>query len=176
MARELVGAMVLPAAPEDATPGAGEDADGMRMAAATRASTLVDQGRPAGAVSGVVGKGGEGTAQAFVARPAEDDGAVLAGGVGDGRQAGLGGELGIGGEAGAIIAELGEDLGRVVGAAARQALYEGAVRMLAQGGEGLGAVWGEQKTREYLGKAGFRSVEKNTLAHDIQTYWYVVRK
>jgi len=47
---------------------------------------------------------------------------------------------------------------------------------LAQGGEGLGAMWGEEKTREYLEKAGFRSVETNTLAHDIQNNWYVVRK
>ena len=29
---------------------------------------------------------------------------------------------------------------------------------LAQGGEGLGAMWGEEKTREYLQKAGFRTV------------------
>jgi ubiquinone/menaquinone biosynthesis C-methylase UbiE len=47
---------------------------------------------------------------------------------------------------------------------------------LAQGGEGLGAMWGEEKTREYLHKAGFRSVEKHELAHDIQNNWYVVRK
>jgi ubiquinone/menaquinone biosynthesis C-methylase UbiE len=47
---------------------------------------------------------------------------------------------------------------------------------LAQGGEGLGAMWGEEKTREYLAKAGFRSVEKHELAHDIQNNWYVVRK
>jgi 2-polyprenyl-3-methyl-5-hydroxy-6-metoxy-1,4-benzoquinol methylase len=47
---------------------------------------------------------------------------------------------------------------------------------LAQGGEGLGAMWGEQKTREYLQKAGFRSVEKKNLAHDIQNNWYLVRK
>jgi ubiquinone/menaquinone biosynthesis C-methylase UbiE len=47
---------------------------------------------------------------------------------------------------------------------------------LAQGGEGLGAMWGEQKTREYLEKAGFRSVEKRELAHDIQNNWYIVRK
>ena len=47
---------------------------------------------------------------------------------------------------------------------------------LAQNGEGLGAMWGEEKTREYLEKAGFRSVEKNELAHDIQNNWYVVRK
>jgi 2-polyprenyl-3-methyl-5-hydroxy-6-metoxy-1,4-benzoquinol methylase len=47
---------------------------------------------------------------------------------------------------------------------------------LAQGGEGLGAMWGEEKTREYLLRAGFRSVEKHELAHDIQNNWYVVRK
>ncbi len=47
---------------------------------------------------------------------------------------------------------------------------------LAQGGEGLGAMWGEEKTREYLQNAGFRSIETNQLAHDIQNNWYVVRK
>jgi ubiquinone/menaquinone biosynthesis C-methylase UbiE len=46
---------------------------------------------------------------------------------------------------------------------------------LAQGGEGLGAMWGEEKTRAYLERAGFRSVEKHELAHDIQNNWYVVR-
>ena len=47
---------------------------------------------------------------------------------------------------------------------------------LAQGGEGLGAMWGEEKTREYLERAGFRAVETHQLAHDIQNNWYVVRK
>jgi len=47
---------------------------------------------------------------------------------------------------------------------------------LAQNGEGLGAMWGEEKTREYLANAGFRGVEKKELAHDIQNNWYVVRK
>lgn len=47
---------------------------------------------------------------------------------------------------------------------------------LAQGGEGLGAMWGEEKTREYLTRAGFRSIAKHELAHDIQNNWYVVRK
>jgi len=47
---------------------------------------------------------------------------------------------------------------------------------LAQGGEGLGAMWGEEKTREYLARAGFQSVEKHELAHDIQNNWYVVKK
>jgi ubiquinone/menaquinone biosynthesis C-methylase UbiE len=47
---------------------------------------------------------------------------------------------------------------------------------LAQGGEGLGAMWGEEKTRDYLQRAGFRSIETHELAHDIQNNWYVVRK
>jgi 2-polyprenyl-3-methyl-5-hydroxy-6-metoxy-1,4-benzoquinol methylase len=47
---------------------------------------------------------------------------------------------------------------------------------LAQDGEGLGAMWGEEKTREYLHKAGFRSVVTHRLAHDIQNNWYVVTK
>jgi hypothetical protein len=47
---------------------------------------------------------------------------------------------------------------------------------LSQGGEGLGAMWGEEKAREYLSKAGFSSIETNQLAHDIQNNWYVVRK
>lgn len=47
---------------------------------------------------------------------------------------------------------------------------------LAQGGEGLGAMWGEEKTREYLARAGFRTVVTRRLAHDIQNNWYVVNK
>ena len=47
---------------------------------------------------------------------------------------------------------------------------------LAQGGEGLGAMWGEEKTREYLTTAGFRSIEKYELPHDPMNDWYVVRK
>jgi ubiquinone/menaquinone biosynthesis C-methylase UbiE len=47
---------------------------------------------------------------------------------------------------------------------------------LAQGGEGLGAMWGVEKTHEYLQRAGFGSIETRELAHDIQNNWYVVRK
>jgi ubiquinone/menaquinone biosynthesis C-methylase UbiE len=47
---------------------------------------------------------------------------------------------------------------------------------LAQGGEGLGAMWGEEMTREYLERAGFKSIETHQPAHDIQNNWYVVRK
>ncbi len=47
---------------------------------------------------------------------------------------------------------------------------------LAQGGEGLGAMWGEEKTIEYLRRAGFASITKKKLAHDVQNNWYVVQK
>lgn len=46
---------------------------------------------------------------------------------------------------------------------------------LAQGGDGLGAMWGEEATRDHLARAGFVSIEKHELAHDIQNNWYVVR-
>ena len=47
---------------------------------------------------------------------------------------------------------------------------------LAQGGEGVGAMWGEEMTRDYLERAGFRSIVTHRLAHDIQNNWYVVTK
>lgn len=47
---------------------------------------------------------------------------------------------------------------------------------LAQGGEGLGAMWGEEMTVDYLRKAGFSSVDKHELSHDIQNNWYIVKK
>ncbi len=46
---------------------------------------------------------------------------------------------------------------------------------LAQGGLGVGAMWGEQLTREFLANAGFREVERHTLDHDIQNYYYIVK-
>jgi 2-polyprenyl-3-methyl-5-hydroxy-6-metoxy-1,4-benzoquinol methylase len=47
---------------------------------------------------------------------------------------------------------------------------------LAQGGEGLGAMWGEEKTRQYLQTAGFGSVTRHRFSHDIQNNWYVIKK
>jgi 2-polyprenyl-3-methyl-5-hydroxy-6-metoxy-1,4-benzoquinol methylase len=47
---------------------------------------------------------------------------------------------------------------------------------LAQGGAGLGAMWGEEKTRDYLTRAGFAHIDRHELPHDIQNYWYVARK
>jgi SAM-dependent methyltransferase len=46
---------------------------------------------------------------------------------------------------------------------------------LAQGGEGLGAMWGKEKALEYFDAAGFSSVEVHTLEHDPQNYYYVCR-
>lgn len=46
---------------------------------------------------------------------------------------------------------------------------------LAQGGEGLGAMWGRAMAERYFAEAGFGSVEVHELAHDIQNYYYVCR-
>jgi 2-polyprenyl-3-methyl-5-hydroxy-6-metoxy-1,4-benzoquinol methylase len=46
---------------------------------------------------------------------------------------------------------------------------------LAQGGAGLGTVWGEELAVEMLNAAGFEDVVVNTLDHDIMNNWYVMR-
>ncbi|HSJ09999.1 MAG TPA: class I SAM-dependent methyltransferase [Longimicrobiales bacterium] len=46
---------------------------------------------------------------------------------------------------------------------------------LAQGGDGLGAMWGRQKALEMLGQAGFGDVDIRRLPHDIQNDFYIVR-
>ena len=47
---------------------------------------------------------------------------------------------------------------------------------LAQGGMGLGAMWGEQKALEFLKSAGFANIKVRTLEHDIQNNYYVARQ
>ena len=47
---------------------------------------------------------------------------------------------------------------------------------LAQGGEGLGTMWGEQKARELLTEAGFGEVDLHQLEHDPFNAYYVVRQ
>jgi SAM-dependent methyltransferase len=47
---------------------------------------------------------------------------------------------------------------------------------LAQGGEGLGAMWGEEKAKEMLEEAGFTKVEIEQLPHDFQNYYYIATK
>lgn len=45
---------------------------------------------------------------------------------------------------------------------------------LAQGGDGLGAMWGREKAKELLTKAGFENIEIHQLEHDIQNDYYVM--
>lgn len=47
---------------------------------------------------------------------------------------------------------------------------------LAQGGEGLGAVWGEQLARQLLADAGFTAVETMQVAGDMLNCYFVARK
>ncbi len=47
---------------------------------------------------------------------------------------------------------------------------------LAQNGDGLGAMWGEEKAREMLREAGFDHVEVKQLPHDFQNYYYIATK
>jgi hypothetical protein len=47
---------------------------------------------------------------------------------------------------------------------------------LAQGGEGLGTMWGEEKATEMLKDAGFGEVEVKRLPHDFQNTYYIAKK
>jgi 2-polyprenyl-3-methyl-5-hydroxy-6-metoxy-1,4-benzoquinol methylase len=47
---------------------------------------------------------------------------------------------------------------------------------LAQGGEGLGTMWGEEKALEMLEEAGFGEVEVKQLPHDFQNSYYIAKK
>ena len=47
---------------------------------------------------------------------------------------------------------------------------------LAQGGEGLGTTWGEEKATEMLKDAGFGEVEVKRLPHDFQNSYYVAKQ
>ena len=47
---------------------------------------------------------------------------------------------------------------------------------LAQGGEGLGAIWGRETAEALLAEAGFGSVEIHRLEHDVQNDYFIVRR
>ncbi len=47
---------------------------------------------------------------------------------------------------------------------------------LAQGGEGLGTMWGEEQARDLLAEAGFGKVTVHRLPHDIQNSYYICKK
>ncbi|MCB1499552.1 MAG: class I SAM-dependent methyltransferase [Bauldia sp.] len=46
---------------------------------------------------------------------------------------------------------------------------------LAQGGDGLGAMWGRELAEQMFREAGFGTVEVHELEHDIQNYYYVCK-
>ena len=45
---------------------------------------------------------------------------------------------------------------------------------LAQGGYGLGAMWGEEKAHEMIRDAGFKHIEATRLPHDFQNVYYIM--
>lgn len=47
---------------------------------------------------------------------------------------------------------------------------------LAQGGMGLGTMWGREKAREMLNEAGFKNIEIKNFEHDFQNDYYIIRK
>jgi hypothetical protein len=47
---------------------------------------------------------------------------------------------------------------------------------LAQGGAGLGTVWGEETALEMLADAGFSDVSLHRLPHDIMNAYFVARR
>jgi hypothetical protein len=109
----VVGALVVPAAVDDANPGAGEDSHGVGVVVSARAGSVVDVGCPSALVSAVVSEGGQCSAEAFVACPAEVHGVLFAGRFGDGSDPGQGGH-GVGTVVGCTgVAPLGEHLGGV---------------------------------------------------------------
>jgi hypothetical protein len=123
----VVGQAVLPAAPDDVCPGAGEDPYGVGVVAASGAGLVVEVGGPGVGVAGVAGEVGEGIAQLLVGGPAEGDGPDLAGLSGGGRDTGQGGEAVAGGEPAACVADLGEQPGGADAARAGQGLEDGRV-------------------------------------------------
>jgi hypothetical protein len=101
----------------------------VRVVAVPGAGPLVSSG---GGVAGVVGEADDGPAEALVAGPAgpaEAEGAILVGGAGDGRDAGLGGEVLLAEQAGAVVAQLGQDQGSVDSPGARGGRDDGAAGM-----------------------------------------------
>src|SRR5436189_240086 len=70
---EIVGSVAGPGAPQNARPGASDDADGVRVVAAASASSAVDVSGPCRRMTRVVGPGADGLAKAMVTGPAEGD-------------------------------------------------------------------------------------------------------
>src|SRR5829696_2151912 len=116
----VVGGVVLPAAPDDVQPGAGEDADGVGVVVSAGSGPGVEVGRPGVGVVGVAGEVDDRAAELFVDGPAEGDDFHLAGLPGRGGGTGQADERFRGGIAAAGVADLGEQPGGADGAGAGQ--------------------------------------------------------
>src|ERR1022692_1323226 len=102
--------VVVPA-PDDVRPGAGEDADGVRVVVSAGDGFAVEVGGPGAGVAGVAGEVAQGVAELLVGSPSERDGLDLARLPGRGGHPGHPGQAGqgvAGGEAAAIDALLAE--------------------------------------------------------------------
>src|ERR1700712_2673890 len=86
----VVRCPIDPAAVDDPHPGAGQDADGVRVVVATVDGLLVDVRGPGTGVSTVVGERGHRFTESFVAGPAEMHGSVFPRCFGDRGQTGEG--------------------------------------------------------------------------------------
>src|SRR5688500_16839305 len=107
----VVDVVVLPEAPDDAAPGAAEDADRVLVAGAACSGAAVDVGGPWVVVAAGVGERADRGAQPVVAGPAEAGALGLARFDRDGGLAAVGGERGDGRVAGAAVADLAEHRG-----------------------------------------------------------------
>jgi 2-polyprenyl-3-methyl-5-hydroxy-6-metoxy-1,4-benzoquinol methylase len=77
----------------------------------------------------------------------------------------------------AMSSKLEENLGHPMGPALFMfSAFHCMTVSLAQGGEGLGTCWGEQKARELLAEAGFTSVSTGQVESDILNIYYTCRK
>ena len=111
MTGRVEGLAVLPAAPDDADPGPGQDADRVGMSASPRNCSLVDVGRPRVGHPTPVREVHQGGSEPFVARPPKHGLVAFPGLPGRGGRSGQGGEGVIGGKPFPAIADLGQQGG-----------------------------------------------------------------
>src|SRR6478752_6997149 len=102
----VVGGVVLPATPDDGCPGAGKDADGVRVVAFSGAGLGVEVRGPRVAVSGIAGEVTERVAEFHVGSPAEGHRFDLSGLPGRGRDSGQAGQRACGGKSASGVADL----------------------------------------------------------------------
>ena len=129
----VVGCSVLPCSPQDSQPSASEDADSVCVLAAALAGSAIDERGPRAGVAGVIGEAGDGSTQPLVAGPSPADASRSSALVGDGSDAGLGGEVILALEAGALVTELGSDLRSADFAGARERHDDAALGQLGDG-------------------------------------------